>query len=537
VTLMNKLYFTTSIMFLSLMFAVSVQAQALRASSLPYKTYYTPEARNNLAPSLIDLKFDGKFDVWYLLGEPVINCSARWLNNEQLSVKTPGGDTIIAQQGEVEVYNLMLVAQLWDPERDKKRAGEKGGHIAAFCDAGIVAQNGNKGFNVAGSPNWDKFLCNLPSKFYKRSASPFAAEEKQGDLCEEAGGSWFSADAAKKMARAGLKFEDVTVKSVEVYAGAAIRRYEKAQWRDKSFAYKEKKATAIQNLMQKEYLASNRVNGVLESINVMGRIVSMRYEKGSQTATPRLLNEYDNLLIELQGKLADSGAFSAEWREKDQALVREQLAHLRAIEPGLLHEEAKLAEYRNALKKKAENEPDGTASPMDVYRSATLMPFAEGLRCGLKKPDGTTIVNVSDVKCTSRKMHDDYGIYLVSQQTNGGWDRKMYDNNGNLLFSSLGYNFHTAGMPFGLVEFSLSRNGGNKEIYSILTRQIVLKLQSDYNTYPHLRNNRQALVIRKRSSACQNTLEHSYFYLDTERIEETGICTEPQKDPLNTKVE
>lgn len=321
-------------------FAAAATAQNLRTVNMRYEASYNPPAKDYLAASLIPLKFDGRFEVRYLLGEPVVNCTARWQNNHQLSVNTPGGDVIIAQPGDVEVYNLMLVAQLWDPARDKKRYGDKGGHIAAFCDAGIVAQNDSNGFNVAGSPNWDKFLCNLPSKFTPSLPSAFAAEKKQGDLCEEAGGTWFSAEAAKKIARESLKFEDVTIKSLEVNTGDAIRRYEKAQWRDKSFAYKESKAIAIgQRLKQKS--PGSTVAGT--------QVSQMRLKKAGRPATPNLLKDYDSTLSSLQNMLQDGAAFAAQWREKDEQLVREQLVHIRAIEPNIMREEAKLTEYRKLL--------------------------------------------------------------------------------------------------------------------------------------------------------------------------------------------
>lgn len=552
-SMIKKPILTLAALSIAAFASITANAQQLSRTSLPYETYYTPEARNYLAPSLIPLKFDGRFEVWYLLGEPVINCTARWTNNHQLSVNTPGGDTIIAQPGDAEIYNLMLVAQLWDPERDKKNYGDKGGHIAAFCDAGIVAQSGQNGFNVAGSPNWDKFLCNLPSKFSKRSASPFAAEIKQGDLCEEAGGTWFSAEAAKKMARAGLKFEDVTIKSLEVNAGDAIRRHEKAQWRDKSFAYKESKANAIgQRLKQKDPFST-----------VAGTQVSqMRQKKGANPATPALLKDYDSTLSSLQNMLQDSGAFTAEWREKDEQLVREQLVHIRAIEPNILREEAKLTEYRAALERKAQNEPDGPKDPFAAYRTATLVPFTENGKCGFKRPNGSVAIPAHYVVAINnrgqecgRPIRDNVALYpllKVDSLRDSSSLLSIFDNEGNAVLRDVNlrhYYYETLHIrhltPYDEDILLKIPNDYNSELLFSLKHKRIVAGPNSGGIWGRLwlRNGRTAIAFLKDDDSCRRFRSETriysqrvrYFYPDSNRFEE-DTCIDPNDDPASTKL-
>lgn len=510
------------IAFFMLPLPIVATPQTLRNVNMNYEASYNPPAKDYLAANF-PLKFDGRFEVRYLLGEPVVNCTARWLNNEQLSVNTPSGDNITAQPGDAEVYNLMLVAQLWDPERNKKRFGHMGGHIAAFCDAGIVAQNGENGFNVAGSPNWDKFLCNLPSKFYKRSASPFAAEIKQGDLCEEAGGSWFSAEAAKTMAQAGLKFEDVTIKSLEVNVGATIRRYEKEQWRGKSFAYKASKASAIgERMRQKSYTSPD----ALSEINYM------HMKKGGQTATPTLLKEYDEVLTTLQNRLQDGGAFAAEWREKDQTLVREQLAHVRAIEHDLLREEAKLADYKKKLEQlKVKNADRAPPEPLfTVFRTNKTDLGA----CGLKRQDGSVFLSTSGYQCYGPE--DTWGFYSVSGKIGDQYCVIVVSDAGeklvNLCGSSGKYQKVSGPSHLGLIFI----DSHVAIAYSLEKRRFLFNNPTgqNYEGQPLLikRNNRFAIKFRDIMTQCasanHNSVGARVFYLDNEKFEETYCIGSPE---------
>ncbi|MAK83633.1 hypothetical protein [Phenylobacterium sp.] len=332
-----------------LVFTQPARAQQLARQTLEYDASYSPEARGFLAPTLVPLKFDGQFAIWYLLGEPVVNCTGRWLNSDQVSVKTPGGDTIVAQAGDAEAYNLMLVAQAGAPDADSRPMGERGGHIAAFCDAGVVAQNGDDGFNVAGSPNWDRFLCRLNAKFRIVDGGDGRVDREAEDDCQAIGGSWYSAEEAKGLIRAGLTFEDVRVKSVEVNVGEAIKRHEKALWRDTSFAHKAAKATALGERMGP---ASPRGAAAAQMVS------AMRAQKAGQAPSPSLLQEFDRQLAELLAGLPDPAAFTADWRSKDEALVRGQLARVRAIEPALLAAEDRLARYRVRLDREARDAPE-----------------------------------------------------------------------------------------------------------------------------------------------------------------------------------
>ena len=534
-----------------LVFTQPAQAQQLARQTLAYEASYRPEARNFLAPSMVPLKFDGQFAIWYLLGEPVVNCTGRWLNSDQLSVKTPGGDTIVAQAGDAEAYNLMLVAQAGAPDADSRPMGERGGHVAAFCDAGVVAQNGDDGFNVAGSPNWDRFLCRLNAKFRIVDGGDGRVDREAEDDCQAIGGSWYSAEEAKGLIRGGLTFEDVRVKSVEVNAGEAIKRHEKALWRDTSFAHKAAKATAL----------GERMGPASPGGAAAAQMVSaMRIKKGGQAPSPSLLQDFDHQLADLQAELQDPAAFAADWRPKDEALVRGQLARVRAIEPALLAAEDRLARYRVRLEREAKDAPRAAPDAMEKYLTRDLEVFGDHSVCGFRRPGGRVVVGpptTGNSGCPQEEGR--FGLYprLVSRGPNGESlpsyhsSLSVYDNDGRAIISNM---IIRADWSEGLYitpivsqknELYLDIQGRNLSfLYYIVLSKIIIPASNGYiHDRPVIRNGREAIVHQVADDSCPWTGASDlysrgyifrYFYTDTNRVEDDS-CIRPGKDPDNTK--
>lgn len=173
--------------------------------------------------------FEGRLTVSLLLGEPVVNCVTR-LNSIRDGKMLPSeGYPLYMDDEDVEVYNLHLVAQVRDPQVNYGTRTVFGiTFFAVFCDAGIVGNGRRSGFNVAGSPNWDNFICGLPT-YYK---APFrgAVQADGKDKCLALGGKWLDAKTAKKLITDGLQFNEVSIYGFQNNVSGYVRKYEKHRW-------------------------------------------------------------------------------------------------------------------------------------------------------------------------------------------------------------------------------------------------------------------------------------------------------------------
>ncbi|MEQ8177125.1 MAG: hypothetical protein RIC52_04085 [Amphiplicatus sp.] len=334
------------ILVLIMLLAAGQAAAARKTISKSYEaTWHPPEQHDVEAFQYTGaMRFDGKFKIWYLLGEPVVNCTARWNNPEQGTTAVPVGDRRVLeapQKGEVEVYNLVLAATASDPRGGKYGAGS-GRQLAVLCDAGVVAQSGRNGFNVAGSPDWDKFICALPGLSTGRIYT-------QGDLCEQMRGEWLDAANAKAIAAEGIDHKTMTfnVISAEVSGAAVLKRVEKRAWREKSAAFKRQRTAALLDRIASRssgFEAANRQISLLNSLPYL-----------PETPSSEELDAYEVAYQSALARLESDESHADEWREKERALVREQLEKVRAAEKRVAAEERAVADYRRDLEKRLED--------------------------------------------------------------------------------------------------------------------------------------------------------------------------------------
>ncbi|WP_417459266.1 hypothetical protein [Kordiimonas sp.] len=382
-------HITASLAFLVCVFFAALPAQAQAAKrvsqdfSIRHKMQDTYDTR--IQPHS-GLEISGKFKVWYLLGEPVINCTARWTNPGVLQVVMDDGTRILSEPGEEEMWNLMLMAQFPNPDKSARRLQNGGGaHLSLFCDAGVVAQNGRNGFNVAGSPAWDKFICATPNKVDTRYNARINRQEK--DVCASIGGDWLSSADAKKVAIAGIDIDEVMVHGVELSAGATLRRAEKMLWRQKSFAYKRTKAQDLQTRLAKK--------GVNKGIEAARRINTATAGVGTYP-TAAMLEGLEKVVETLRAELADD-SFAADWRDRDQTLVSAQLTRVAEIDRTLREREAALDRYRQQLENLAKDAPTGPVNPTEDYetdamRLTVFRGTSHPFDYGLKDPSGRVVL-------------------------------------------------------------------------------------------------------------------------------------------------
>ncbi|PQA88286.1 hypothetical protein CW354_08280 [Marinicaulis flavus] len=555
------------------LFAGAAAAQSPKSLQTDYATSWSPPDRRDGAEAVAwfmdGLKFEGNFRIWYLLGEPVVNCTARWTNSTGGNVSLPADDGVrieSAEDGEVEVYNLMLAAS-WPDPRDTGYGVGSSKTIAVPCDAGVVAQNGRSGFNVAGSPGWDKFLCALPD-------ARIALKHADGDVCKAMGGKWLNAASAREVARKGLLISNsggralgpnerahdeisVGVLKGEVSGMAVMKRVEKRLWREKSAAFKLERAKA--------YFASFPARGGEGTAGWSARrndaMRRLPHLPVKDPTTEQLL-AYETAWRAIVAENAGDAAVEKDWRQREKALVSEQLKRLKKRDAVAAGEDKAFSRYFTELQRRKVNEPV-QPDPMAAYRTATLVPFyPDDRRCGLKRPDGSIAVPAQSFDYNRyyclKQLAEGYGIYVgsadASQKSEACGSTScslFYDNDGNLLYRG------PYGESFGskrFVDAGLFRVGPGF-VYSLLKKKVLIEHPSllfpglrgsiEYDIRePVIRNGTLAVpaVAMSRFSdvGCEYPDDpnryykeaYAYLYVDEERVE-GGVCTDPDDDPLN----
>ena len=539
-------------------FLVFISAEAL-ANSTPkplnktWQTKWFAPSNNNDPEAVVwiadGFELNGDFKTWYLLGEPVINCTARWTNSAKASVTVPSSSQNLietAQEGEVELYNLMLAYIAPDP----RYSGGNENQIVLFCDAGIVAQNGRKGFNVAGSPSWDKFICTVEPG-YKDIRIRF----KDDDLCKSIGGNWLNAANAKSVAISGLDSRktglwngETKVLKGEVNGMSVIKRVEKRLWREKSARFKQQRTRAyFDNFPRRP--GENVTSWTNRKQKALSRLPNLPIEN----PTANQLKTYEALWKQLLSENSFSPELTIEWTAKEKVLVDEQFIRIHTLTKVTAVQKENYSRYFAKLQMLKGNEPK-QIDPMADYRTATLFTYEQNSGpCGLKTTDGTTVASIEIVpgapgtrKCFADQLHSNYGIYAIgARQRDGRWSVELYDNNGKLLHKHLGDSnygipYSSTGIPFGIFIFKTKIDEPYfvQNAYSLLEQKIVYSERTRYSLYISIRNGRHALGIPSPSSACKgtNNLGFSYFYLDTKKIEDVAVCINPKDDPSNEMI-
>jgi hypothetical protein len=500
--------------FIALPATAQTPRSAKESFDIQHKMQDTYDTR--IIPNM-GLKLSGMFSVWYLLGEPVINCTARWHNPTVLQVIMDDGSRVLSEPGETEMWNLMLMAQFPNTDKKARRLTNGGGaHLSIFCDAGVVAQSGHDGFNVAGSPAWDKFICATPNKVDPRYNAQ--VDRKAKDSCAAIGGDWLPAAEAKKVAIKGVKVNEVSVLSVELSAGGTQRRAEKMLWRKKSFENKYAKAQDLKARLSKK--------GLNKGIAAAQRIYTTTSGTG-RYPTAAQLDEMNSLLdalrADLQGDVAD---FSADWRDRDQALVSAQLERVAKVDRNLRQRDAELAAYRARLTELAKNAPEGPQNPLEDYIVAehTLEPFFKPYSSnqGLKNKSGRVVVEPKKgrYKPLIGKSGTKYDFYIgdMDNFTRTYW---IVDKNGIRQGQEFYRGYPRFHEELGLISFASGDEHSNRAyltVYSLAEKRVVFSSEQTPITDSY-RNKRE---LRTRDRNGRSGTWHRDYGMDISRITLAG---------------
>lgn len=357
-------------MLFCLVSSTAAAAAPAAQRSWPWQASVTASADRGAMGSL---SFDGRWSTYFLLGEPVVNCTARLRGEPGLTVEIPGAGQarrITAAPGEVEVYNLKVVAMMDAPGAPTWN-GRSSLKWMVFCDAGIVAQQGRSGFNVAGSPNWDRLFC---QGFH--IAGQLKPADGPDDDCKAIGGRWVDAGPARQAAMQGLDFRDFAIFDYSLSGATAIRRVEKEDWRRRSARFKREKAEALL-----DGLRDGSVEGTFRAIEASRRLPPLPELPDAQQ-----LAAFDKALQALERDL-DGAVDMTAWREREQAMVAAQLAHLEVVEPVVRRADSQLARYRQRLEAAAVSAPDAP-DPLAGALAMTVQSFREGDLIGIRTPEG-----------------------------------------------------------------------------------------------------------------------------------------------------
>ena len=589
--------------FLALMFAFMANAAAAQTPpplTTAYETSWSPPDRRHDAEAVAwfmsGMKFEGEFKIWYLLGEPVVNCTARWTNSTGGFVSLRADDGVMTEtagDGEVEVYNLILTAA-WPDPRDTSYGVGSARTIAVPCDAGVVAQNGRSGFNVAGSPSWDKFICALPDAGVR-------LKQPDDDVCRAMGGKWLDAASAREVARKGLimsnrggralgpaerAHDDVSVSVLkgDVSGMAVMKRVEKRLWREKSAAFKLERSKA--------YFADfppRAGEGAAERTTRRNDAMRRMPLLPSDNPSTDQLQAYEEAWQAVISERGYGAKLEKDWRNKEKALVGAQLKRLKQRDAAAAREEKQILSAFTELQARKKNEPK-QIDPMAEYRTDTpLMAFQEGERCGLKRSDGSIAISGNyhrshggcpaqavsgfDIyKAVFRRSHRALlnGGSLANDQ-NCSYDgcTIYYDRDGSILYK-MGKVINpdteeyrsNSDFAYGLITWS---KHDKVYVYSLLSKKHLVDSSTEIfpnidiygpsyarsyvyvNSTVLLRNGLPALAIKHdneyadkgcgRYDSSYFKPAYAYFYIDSEQIEEVGVCTNPVEDLLNEAVE
>lgn len=325
------------------------------------------------------LRFSGRFSAWTLLGEPVVNCTARMERAAGLQVEVGQGRDARFESvgdGELEVYGLVVAAMMDEPGAPTWN-GRSSAKLVVFCDAGIVAQAGRDGFNVAGSPSWDALFCATLD-----TAVRFGGRDEDAvDACAAVGGRWLPAAEARAVFRRGLDFREFAVHDLRLNASATVRRVEKARWRARSAALQRERAGALLDRLRDGTVEGSR--RVTEAMRRLGQL--------PDPPDAESLRRFGRTLAALESQWPDQPARRAAWEARERELVTAQIERMQAIDREVRREDAALANYRRdleALAAQAPPAPDPLADAMAFEAKA----FRDGDLHGLQTPEGEVLV-------------------------------------------------------------------------------------------------------------------------------------------------
>lgn len=322
------------------LFNVTVQAAVPNSTSKNYDISHSAQDYQDIRfQPYSQLQVNGNFKIWYLMGEPIISCDALWKNPGITQIVMEDGTRVLSEPGEEHLWNLMLVAQFPNSNKNARRLHNGGGsHFNVFCDAGVVAQDGRDGFNVAGSPAWDRFICSTPNKVDTRYS--YNVNLSEDDHCKAIGGEWLPSSSAKHFViNNDINIQDIMITSFELNNGDTLRRAEKMLWRKKSFAHKKAKANDLKNKLKN----INHAMGVDADRRINTALLHVEsypsYEK---------LKQLDEVIETLDTKLP-SNSFNSNWRERDRKLVANQLKKIELINKKIEARNSEQSKYFSAL--------------------------------------------------------------------------------------------------------------------------------------------------------------------------------------------
>jgi len=322
------------------------------------------------------VSLDGRWTTGFLLGEPVVNCTARVRGEPLLRVGLTGDGAsrlVSAGAGEVEIYNVVVVAMMDAPGAPTWN-GSSSSKWMVFCDAGIVAQQGRNGFNVAGSPDWDRFFCEATWI----GGVPKRRDDAE-DSCAAAGGKWVAPDRARQFARTGLDFKAFAIFDFALNTSATVRRVEKEDWRRRSARFKRERAQSLV-----EGLRDGSVEGAMRGVEASRRLPAL-----PELPDAGQLEAFGKALYALELEFAGAAHREA-WSPREKDLVAAQLQHLARVEPAVRRDDARLAAYRRQLEVAAASAPE-MADPLADALAMDVETFTEnGLR-GVRLPDGQVL--------------------------------------------------------------------------------------------------------------------------------------------------
>ena len=365
----------------------------------------------------ITFAYEARVSVKSLLGEPVVAASFRWLLDPSASgveLRVLSGDKLEKRPVPVSELGEEAARKLGISDvklRLVVRAGKN--RYVMFIDAGAIAKGDGKSwsYNVAGSPNYDRFLL-----------SSFASED--------APNLYVSAEEARAAMKSGLQPVSLSVHSFSVSDQKLVRWYENNS-KERRIPGRISLLRRLSESVERNFGYDVDVDAMLQSAEQAGLVVSgdrlARYQTHHDTLT-----EYIDKLKDIPERFRENG---------NEKAYEEDVAN---IEEDIREQDAAQVANNNTTAQEPSKSASSAAAPTSgdedgyvlhhayvrTYRANEEMPdFRVGGECPPPYPRSSR-GPMRKVKCVVREVYPVWSIHSLCHHNTRKITRVAHDSRG-----------------------------------------------------------------------------------------------------------
>lgn len=365
----------------------------------------------------ITFAYEAKVSVKSLLGEPVVAASFRWLLDPDASaveLRVLSGDKLEERLVPVSEFGEEATKQLGISNVKLRLVVQAGKNkYVMFIDAGAIAKGDGKSwsYNVAGSPNYDRFLL-----------SSFASED--------APNLYVSAEEARTAMKSGLQPDSLSIHSFSVSDQKLVRWYENNS-KERRIPGRISLLRRLSESVERNFGYDVDIDAMLQSAEQAGLAVSgdrlARYQAHYDTLT-----EYIDKLKDIPERFRESGNEKA--YAEDVASIDEEIRKQDAAQVANNNTtEQEPSKATSSAARPASGDEDGYVlhhAYVRTYRANEEMPdFRVGGDCPPPYPRSSR-GPMRKVKCVVRELYPVWTIHSLCHHNTKKITRVAHDSRG-----------------------------------------------------------------------------------------------------------